>query len=648
MRSAAQAVHPAPPIPHTLPAEGEALSRRMDRLLPRRRLGRAACRRLAEATSAAVQAAPLADRDAVARAAQELAPVLRREGLREANAIRAFALICEAARLALGQTPRRVQLMGAWYLLRGHLAEMQTGEGKTLAVTLPACAAALAGVPVHLVTANDYLAARDAESMRPLFEALGLQVGAVTGQSDEHARRQAYAADVCYCSSQQLVFDHLHDRLVLGGNPGSLHLAVEALLAKGASARRLLQRGLHFAIVDEADSVLIDEARTPLLLSRLGPPRTERGLLVTALYLGRQLKEGRDYRVDHRHRRVALTPAGEQSLAERADGLDAFWRAERRRRTLVVQALSALHLFVRDRDYLVRDGRVEIIDANTGRAMPDRAWEPELQGLIELKEGLKLSGQREVLARITYQRFFRRYARLAGTTGTASEVSRELHRVYGLRVRVVPPHRPVQRGDLGLRCAADGTTRQARLLDRLQALRAAGRPVLIGTRTLAESEAIAGQLAAAGIPCQLLNARQSAHEARLVAEAGRPGQITIATNMAGRGTDILLPDASLAAGGLHVIATEVNDARRIDRQLFGRCGRQGQPGSHEWLLCTDDPLLQRHLPRALRHWLPRWWPWVAVRLAQRAEERLQRRARAQLLKQEEQLAERLAFTGRHS
>jgi len=617
----------------------------LERLLPRGPRGLQECQRLAAAVQARLDAEQAAPVDVLPGDPDALRVRLRAEGLTDDNVVEAFALVCRAAEKHLGFAPRQVQLTGAWVMLRGQLAEMQTGEGKTLTATLPTSAVALAGIPVHVVTANDYLAVRDAESMQPVYQALGLSVAAISSDMQDDARRAAYAADITYCSAQQLVFDYLRDRLTLDGDRGSLRLALEDLYEDEARRDRLFLRGLCYTIVDEADSVLIDEARTPLLLSRVSSDGIDRGVLVTALYLARQLQSGADFRIDQRHRQVELTSVGDELIARRAESLEGFWQGARRRRRLVLQALQALHLFVRDRDYMVREDQVEIIDSNTGRAMPDRAWETELHNLIELKEGLKPSGRREHMARLTYQRFFRRYVVLAGMSGTVSEVERELKRVYRVPVVSVPAHRPIDRVDLGLRCVRNAGEQMDWLVIRVRSLLEEGRAVLIGTRTLAVSEAIAAAFHAEGLPYQLLNARQSQYEAEIIAQAGQPGRITIATNMAGRGTDIKLHKKVLLAGGLHVISTEINDARRIERQLFGRCARQGQPGTHEVVIHAGDPMFQRHLPVGLRDLLPGVAPRVAVRLVQRAEERLHAGLRARLMRSEAGLSERLAFSG---
>jgi preprotein translocase subunit SecA len=425
--------------------------------------------------------------------------------------------------------------------------------------------------------------------MRPLFAALGLRVGAVTeSERDPARRRAAYACDVTYATSKAVAFDYLRDGLERRRRPAGL---------SGAAASELLLRGLCFAIVDEADAVLIDEACTPLVLaSRGGGPAHER-LHREAVEMAQVLAADRDFRCDAQRRRVALSEAGRARVAELAAGRGGFWSGPRRREEWITRALAALHVHRRDRDYLVRDGRVEIIDAPSGRVAKDRAWEAGLHQLIEAKEGCAISPPQETRARISYQRFFRRYLRLAGTTGTAREVGAELWSVYGLATVRIPARLPVRRRSLGVRVVSTETQKWDAVAERVRALREQGRPVLVGTASVAASEALAARLARAGIPHRVLNARQDAGEATLVAGAGEARRITVSTSMAGRGTDIRLGAGVEAAGGLHVVATQRAVARRIDRQLRGRCARQGEPGSCETVLSLEDEPLVRGVPR---------------------------------------------------
>ncbi|HXF83441.1 MAG TPA: preprotein translocase subunit SecA [bacterium] len=578
--------------------------------------------------------------------AAELRARLRAEGFREDLVARAFALVRETAARTVGERPYDVQVIGGRVLLAGMVAEMETGEGKTLAATLPACTAALAGIPVHVITVNDYLASRDAAWMGPIYRALGLRVGTIVHGLDPEARSAAYACDVTYGTNKEVAFDYLKDRIALRDQPSRLRLQLERLLGEGARPRRLLLRGLHFAIVDEADSVLVDEARTPLIISGGGEGAPEQRMYETALALARRLEPGRHVVIEGAQRAIRYTAAGEAHLTEMAQPLGGFWQARHRREELVRQALTALYLFERDRHYIVQDGKVAIVDEFTGRLMPDRSWEHGLHQLIEAKEGVPLTNPHDALARISYQRFFRRYLRLAGMTGTAREVAAELWAVYGLAVVSIRPNRPLRRRALPDRIYRTGEARWAAVADRIAEVHRSGRPVLVGTRSVAASEHLSAILTARGLAHQVLNARQDREEAEIIARAGGLGQITVATNMAGRGTDIRLGPGVGARGGLHVIATERHEAGRIDRQLFGRCGRQGDPGSYEAIVSLQDELFTVYGGR-LGRWLAHLGLGrLAVRRAQRTAERLHARMRRDLLKVDEQLDTALAFSGR--
>ena len=509
-----------------------------------------------------------------------------------------FALVREAAGRKLGMRHFPVQLIGGWTMLLGRVAEMNTGEGKTLTATLPAAFAALAGLPVHVVTVNDYLAQRDAEIMGPVYAALGISVGvAQHGQSPEE-RGAAYMADVTYCTNKELAFDFLRDQIVLDGETSHARLELERLLGNGDRLGRLLLRGLHFAIVDEVDSVLIDEARTPLIISATEDGAAEAAVFGAALDIARTLDPEADYTIDQTTRQVRLTEAGKARLPHLASALPGAWRSTRGREELAVQGLSALHLFERDRHYIVAEDKVQIVDEFTGRVMADRNWERGLHQMIEIKEGCEPTGRRRTQARVTYQRFFRRYLVLCGMSGTAAEVAPELWSVYRLRVDRIATNRPIRRVDRGIRMLRDAEARWQAVLEVTAREHAAGRPVLIGTRSVAASERLGALLAQAGIAHRVLNARFDKEEAGIIAEAGKPGAVTVATNMAGRGTDILLGPGIADAGGLHVILTEYHESARIDRQLFGRCGRQGDNGSCEAIVALDDELFNLHAPRA--------------------------------------------------
>jgi preprotein translocase subunit SecA len=547
------------------------------------------------------------------------------------------------------------QLIGGWIMSEGMLAEMETGEGKTLTATLTAATAALAGIPVHIITVNDYLVVRDAENMKPLYKALGLKVGAATSSMDTAARQAAYACDITYCTNKQIAFDYLRDRIVMGSDCNRLRLQLESAHNNNCRQSRSLLRGLCFAIVDEADSVLIDEARTPLIISREQPMPEEENLYRQAMQLAGQFARDRDFNVNQAERRIYLSGAGSSKLEELAAPLGGAWNGRRRREELIRQALSAQHLFRRDKDYLVHDSKVLIVDANTGRIMPDRSWEHGLHQLIEIKENCTVTGRRVHMARLTYQRFFRRYLRLAGMTGTAREVAGELWSVYGLHVRRVPTHRPCIRKNNGEQIFPDKPIKWQAVVQTAAKMHAAGRPVLIGTTSISDSEHVSLLLTNGNIPHQVLSARQDEDEARKIACAGEQGQITVATNMAGRGTDIPLGPGVAALGGLHVIATEPNEAKRIDRQLYGRCARQGDPGSYEIVMSLEDELVTTYSEKFLRRFLYKilknelfFSQIISVKAIYRAQQRLEQRhrnMRQDLLQHDRQLSRVLAFSG---
>ena len=580
---------------------------------------------------------------------------LRQKGLADEVTARAFATIREVAGRQLGMKHFDSQLVGGWVMLQGMIAEMQTGEGKTLTATLPAGCAAMAGIPVHVVTVNDYLVERDAELMRPVYERLGLSVGYVIEGMETEARRQAYRCDVTYCTSKQLAFDYLRDRLVLKQFNSPLEFKLESLYTEQPARDALLMRGLNYAIVDEADSVFIDEARTPLILSCKTDNTQQEAVHREAIWLARQLKDNTDFVVDNNARRIELTRYGRDYLEELAALMPGVWRGSRRREALVEQALTALHLFERDVHYMVEDGEVSIIDENTGRAMPDRSWEAGLHQMIEEKEGCEQTGQTETLARISYQSFFKRYLRLSGMTGTAEEVNRELRNVYELEVVAVPTNKPVLRiirpECIYTQCEAKWRA----IIDSVRIEHDKGRPVLIGTRTLKDSELLSGMLTEAGLQHQVLNAKQDKEEAAIVARAGQGGQITVATNMAGRGTDIKLDEAARQAGGLHVISCEKNSSARIDRQLAGRCGRQGDPGSYQAIVSLEDAFIAKRfgaISRGLaksagdaRLMRPQWAGRLMMHLTQTLSEQSNRRLRLAMLKVDKKREAMLAFSG---
>ena len=595
----------------------------------------------------------LADKD-VHTVVHEIATELRRSSdFPDQATARAFALIRELSDRILGKRHFDVQVIGAFAMIKGMLAEMATGEGKTLTATLVAGTAGLAGIPIHIVTVNDYLVQRDAKLMEPLYARLGLSVGVVVSGQTAQERRAAYACDITYCTNKELAFDYLRDRMVLGQSAGDLTLKMEALANLTPRSLQLRLRGLHFALVDEADSVLIDEARTPLVISGVAESEISADAVARALELAETLTAGSDYILSLEERRVFLTAQGQERVAAFAHGLGPPWRSVITREELARQALAAIHLFRRGEQYVIANGKVQIVDEYTGRVMPDRFWSDGLHQMVEHKEGCAQSQRRTTIARITYQRFFRRYRRLAGMSGTLHPVARELWKVYRLPVVAIPTAKPVRRIHRPDLVVATDEEKWKLIIARVASLHERGLPVLIGTRSVAASERASAELQAAGLPHTVLNAAQDQHEAETVAQAGQRGRITVATNMAGRGTDIHLGEGAEELGGLHVIMTERHDARRIDLQLAGRSGRQGQPGSFEAILSLEDLLMDfssgvafSHLAKAASRTVGDWIGHTALQYAQSRAERIHAGMRMDLLRSDQWQTKTLAISGK--
>ena len=506
---------------------------------------------------------------------------------------KAFAVIREASFRTLGMRHHDVQLMAARVLLQGKIAEMATGEGKTLAATLAVCTVAATQAAVHVVTVNDYLAERDAAENNPLYAFFGFTVGVVVQDMPLDTRRQQYASDIVYVSNKELTFDYLKDRIALG-NTLSIHTKL-SLLKNGSANNPAVLRGLHVAIVDEADSVLIDEARTPLIISETIPDDIDNSIYFKSIELAQNLKVDIDY-IKTKDNDIWTTTSGDTAINNLVSDLGGIWASHLWRKELLQKALSAIHLFYRDQHYIVTDNKVQIVDEFTGRVMPDRTWERGLHQMIEAKECCEISGQRRTLSQVTYQRFFGRYLLLAGMTGTAKEVEPELKRVYDISVVKIPTHKLSKRTRLPDHIFFTSEQRWNFLVNRLHQLSKEGRAILVGTRSVEASEHLSSLLTAQGLAHVVLNARQDEGEAQAVAEAGQVGRITVATNMAGRGTDIKLAREVIESGGLYVILTEFHESARVDRQLFGRSARQGDPGTTEAIVCLEDELFRRYAP----------------------------------------------------
>ena len=587
---------------------------------------------------------------------RDLRARLAASGFTMETSAEAFALVREATRRQLGTPHFDTQLVAGRIMLDNRLAEMATGEGKTLAAALAAATAALAGIPVHIITANDYLVARDAQTLGPVYEALGLTVGAVTQPLDQAARRAAYRCNITYCTAKELVFDYLRDRLIRREASSHLHERVRQLDSGAAQPSMLLLRGLWMALVDEADSILIDEARTPFILSQSRVNDQKQTYFKEALRIALRLRPGVDFRLDPSARQATLTDSGCQALRDTAAAIGGLWQDRRHREEVITLALAAHRLYARDRDYLVRDGKILMIDQTTGRVAPGRVWSKGLHQLLEVKEGCSPTGEMETIAQITYQRFFPRYLRLCGMSGTLTEAANELRSVYGLSISRVSLRRPSRRTTLPLRVCARREQKWDAVIERVHRLVSERRPVLIGTDSVADTDQLSYRLTAQGFKHAVLNARDDREEAEIVARAGRAEHITVTTNMAGRGTDIPLGPGVAELGGLHVICCQHNASARIDRQLQGRCARQGDPGSVETILSLEDPLIVQSWPRWLRSALRRragrpaglsgWMARLVARLPQMREERRQRSERRLLLQHDRQLERRLSFAGR--
>ncbi|MDQ8186506.1 prepilin peptidase [Pelagicoccus sp. SDUM812002] len=502
-------------------------------------------------------------------------------------------VIVEKARRVTSLAAYPTQIMGALAIGRRKLAEMATGEGKTLTIALAAVGAGWTGRPCHIITANDYLAERDAETLSVFYKSCGLTVSSITAPLDANERRERYDAAIVYCTGKEIVADFLRDRILLGSNSDAERRAVSHLIRGQIRPAGNVLRGIHTAIVDEADNQLIDEAVTPLIISQKQENEVLREASQAAERLAASLLPGEHYEVIERFRETRLLESGREVIANWCSEQSGFLAATDWVSELANQALQARHFFLRDKQYVIMDGKVVIVDEFTGRLMPGRSWRLGLHQAVEAKEELELSAPSETIARLSFQRFYRYFRHLGGITGTGREARSECWRVYGLPFIEVPRYRPNCRKDLPASFYANDDAKWQAIVDEIVAVHAENRPVLVGTRSVSASERLARMLEQRGLLFSVLNAVRHEEEARIISDAGSAKSITIATNMAGRGTDIRISPGLAERGGLHVILTEAHESGRVDRQLCGRAGRQGDKGSSRLFASLDDELPQR-------------------------------------------------------
>ena len=600
----------------------------------------------------------------LSQTARELQAIFRCNRDKQSDLEHAFALIREVSFRQIMERPFQVQVAGALALENGCIAEMATGEGKTLSAVMAVTVAGWRGKGCHVITVNDYLARRDAEWMGSIYRFCGLSASFIEQITPHEERKAAYMADITYCTSKEAAADFLRDRLVLGRLKGLSSALINNLSSTGRNITgRLLQRGLHCAIVDEADSVLIDEAVTPLIISGEAPNPEQAESFRSAVEIAEKLRPSDDYTVNHRYREVELTEAGKTRIKELTTGMGGFWKGERRCHEMLNFALTAKELYLRDKQYIVSEDKIVIIDEFTGRLMPDRTWRDGLHQAIEAREGVKVTTPKDTYARLSFQRFFRMYKKLSGMTGTAAESVSEFWKIYHLPVVRIPTNRPCIRKTLPNIILPDESAKWDRIVSEVKTIHETGRPILIGVRSVRASEHLSRLLKDENLEHQVLNAIYHHQEAQIVAEAGKEGKITVATNMAGRGTDIKLGRGVAELGGLHVIAAEPNDSGRIDRQLFGRGARQGDPGSAQAIFSLEDEIVSRYAKGIAAYLKRRYtnsqsptlpplekggmggFANIVIRLSQKRAERLAIRQRKAVLKTDHWLDEQLGFTG---
>ena len=570
-----------------------------------------------------------------------------------------LAILAVAAHRELRLIPYQVQLMAAAALCRGHLTEVDTGEGKTLAIALAAAYQAMSGKPCHVITANEYLANRDATYLKSFYRRAGLTVGCVAGGISDPERRKAYRCNVTYTTAKEVSADFLRDRLRLQGMENSgPRLGLAKTIHPQNSSLDPVQRGLFYCLIDEADNALIDEAVTPLIISMTQEAGELESACSAAWEFAGGIKRAVDYEVNLSKKIIVIDSKHLHEIASQWELTGSkLWTSNRRRAELLRLALEAREFFHRDQQYVIDDNKVVIIDETTGRPMPMRTWKEGLHQMIEAKEQVPMTGASETMARMSFQSFFKKYQHLAGASGTVREVAAEVWQTYELPVIRIPRNLPNQRKFSGRKFYRTGREKFDAIVAEVLLRHSLEQPVLVGARSIDVSEKIAEQLVAAGVVCYVLNAKKHREEASLVKLAGNRSRITIATNMAGRGTDIELAPGVDELGGLHVIASEPHESARVDRQLFGRSARQGQPGTVAVIYSAEDPLFVRFLSSPVRklwslslrpkkgpvRWAAEKWGFILLILAQKRAQAQARRRRRQVMKTEIDLRARLGF-----
>ena len=589
------------------------------------------------------------DADQLKKEALDLGFLSRTTGNIEALIVRGFALVRAASMRELQMTHYDVQLMGGISMCRGHVAEMRTGEGKTLTATLPMFVRALAGEGALLATSNDYLAMRDAMEMKPVYNLLGLSIGVIQTEMSREQRRESYKCDITYGTMKEFGFDFLRDHsarreqqqrdFYYGGSAGGVAQSPQTVS---------VHRKPHFILIDEADSILIDDARTPLIISSAGDDsgqQQETSLYQWSADSAPQFEEDLHYWYDRERRKVDLTPEGTALVREIVKPRDLAGIGLLQMYDFIERSIQVYRDYKTDRDYVVRDGEIVIVDEATGRISEGRRWSRGIHQAIEAKEHVKVSVDTATNAKITVQSFVSRYPHMAGMTGTAATAAKEFKKIYGMGVTVIPTNRKPQRKELPIKYFPTEAEKQEQVAIDVKEIHEIGRPILIGTRSIAKSETVSQALRQIGVEHVVLNARQVEREAEIVECAGQKGRVTVATNMAGRGTDIKIDDEIRELGGLHVIGTEMHESSRIDQQLFGRCGRQGDPGTVQLYISAEDKLLESaygkqkadRIRKTARIRGRRYW----IRLFEKAQDKVENqhyRSRKILMFNEKQLA----------